>query len=87
MTRPVLELKSFVRVELEPREGRRPSRSTFRSAQLGFHGRDLEYVVEPGAIELFVGTSSADVVPAGSVTVVADGPRPHPRRRSTVGLP
>ena len=42
--------------------------------QLGFHGRDLEYVVEPGAIELYVGTSAANVVQAGSVTIVADGP-------------
>ena len=52
--------------------------------QLGFHGRDLEYVVEPGAIELYVGTSAANVVPAGSVTIVADGPA-HPPEKAFDG--
>jgi beta-glucosidase len=71
VTRPVLELKSFVRVELAAGASRQ---ITFDVpvGQLGFHGRDLEYVVEPGLVELFVGTSSANVVPAGSATIVAD---------------
>ena len=71
VTRPVLELKSFLRVELPPGASRRVTFDV-PVAQLGFHGLDLDYVVEPGVIELFVGTSSADVLPAGSVTVVAD---------------
>ncbi len=71
VTRPVLELKSFLRVELAAGASRRVTFDV-PVGQLGFHGRDLEYVVEPGLIEVFVGTSSADVVPAGSVTVVAD---------------
>jgi beta-glucosidase len=78
VTRPVLELKAFVRVELPAGETRR---ITFDVpvGQLGFHGPDLEYVVEPGVIELFVGTSSADLLAAGSVKVVADadGARPE----------
>ena len=51
----MLELKSFLRLTLEPGESRR---ITFDVpvAQLGFHDRDLSYVVEPGAIEVFVGT-------------------------------
>jgi beta-glucosidase len=76
VTRPVLELKSFVRVELEPGETRRVTFGV-PVGQLGFHGRDLEHVIEPGRIDLFVGTSSADVVPVGSVTVVADGKPPQ----------
>jgi beta-glucosidase len=78
VTRPVLELKNFVRVELAPGDSRRVTFDV-PVAQLGFHGRDLDYVVEPGVIDLFVGVSSADVVPAGSVTVVAEssaGPPP-----------
>jgi beta-glucosidase len=72
ITRPVLELKSFVRLELGAGEARTVA---FRVpvGQLGFHDRSLAYVVEPGAFELLVGTSSADVVLAGSATLVADG--------------
>ncbi len=75
VTRPVLELKGFVRLELS---GGTSRRVTFDVpvGQLGFHGRGLEYVVEPGVLELFVGTSSADLVRAGSVTVAADAASP-----------
>jgi beta-glucosidase len=71
VTRPVLELKSFVRVELAAGDSRRVTFDV-PVAQLGFHGRDLGYVVEPGLIELFVGTSAADLISAGSVTIVDD---------------
>jgi beta-glucosidase len=71
VTRPVLELKSFVRVELPAGASRRVTFDV-PVTQLGFHGLELDYVIEPGVIDLFVGTSSADVLPAGSVTVVAD---------------
>ena len=40
--------------------------------QIGFYDRSLAYVVEPGVVEVFVGTSSNDLVEAGSVRVVAD---------------
>ena len=70
VTRPVLELKSFLRVELGVGESKR---ITFRIpvAQLGFYDRDLAYVVEPGAIDVFVGRSSVDLTAAGSVQVTA----------------
>jgi beta-glucosidase len=71
VTRPALELKGFVRVELARAESRRVTFDV-PVGQLGFHGRRLDYVVEPGMLELFVGTSSADLVAAGAVTVVAD---------------
>ena len=78
ITRPVLELKSFVRIELEPDE---TATVTFRVpvGQLGFHDRSLAYVVEPGVFELFVGTSSDDLVPAGSATVLEDPEGPPPK--------
>jgi beta-glucosidase len=72
ITRPVLELKSFVRLELGAGEARTVAFHV-PVGQLGFHDRSLAYVVEPGAFELLVGTSSADVVLAGSATLVADG--------------
>ena len=75
VTRPERELKSFLRLTLEPGETRR---ITFRVlvAQLGFYDRDLTYVVEPGTIEVFLGQSSADTVSVGSVTVVSADQKP-----------
>jgi beta-glucosidase len=75
VTRPVLELKGFVRVSLGAGE---TATVTFETpvGQLGFYDRDLAYVVEPGEIEVFVGTSSVDLVAAGTVTVTADGSPP-----------
>lgn len=79
ITRPVLELTSFARVGLDPG---RSARVTFTTpvAQLGFTGHGLDYVVEPGRLDVFVGTSSAQLVAAGSVTVVADGGPPPIKR-------
>jgi beta-glucosidase len=75
VTRPERELKSFLRLTLEAGETRR---ITFRVpvAQLGFYDRDLTYVVEPGAIEVFLGRSSGDMVSVGSVTVVSAEQKP-----------
>jgi beta-glucosidase len=71
VTRPVLELVGFARIGLEA--GQR-SVVTFDvpAGQLGFYDRELSYVVEPGVVELFAGTSSERLVPAGSVTIVPD---------------
>jgi beta-glucosidase len=73
VTRPVLELKSFARVTV-PEGATRTVRFQLPVAQLGFYDRQLRYVVEPGQIEVLVGTSSADVVSAGSVTITEGGP-------------
>jgi beta-glucosidase len=69
LTRPVLELKSFVRLSLEPGESKTV---TFRLpvAQLGYYDRNGVYVVEPGSIDVFVGTSSTDLTDAGTLTIV-----------------
>jgi beta-glucosidase len=69
VTRPVLELKSFLRVELEPGHSKHVAFEV-PAAQLGFYDRTMSFVVEPGKIDVFVGTSSADLREAGSVTVV-----------------
>ncbi|MGH9213270.1 MAG: glycoside hydrolase family 3 N-terminal domain-containing protein [Acidimicrobiales bacterium] len=78
VTRPVLELKNFVRVPVT--SGRsRTVMFQLPLGQTGFYGRDRAYVVEPGEVDVLVGTSSHDLVEAGSVTVVADpvGRVPH----------
>jgi beta-glucosidase len=73
ITRAVQELQAFTRVTLEPGTA---ARITFEVPveALGFTGRGMAYVVEPGAIELMVGTSADDVRPAGHVVVGGDGP-------------
>ncbi len=73
VTRPVLELKAFARVGVEPGAVRRVT-FDIPLGQLGFHGQDLSYVVEEGAIEFFVGASSSELIPAGSTQVTAAGP-------------
>ena len=69
LTRPVLELKNFVRVSLQPGESKTV---TFQLpiAQLGYYNREGVYVVEPGSIEVFLGTSSADLTEAGTLIIV-----------------
>jgi beta-glucosidase len=73
ITRPVLELQGFARLTLDPGAS---AGVVFDVpvAALGFTGRDMTYVVEPGDIELFVGRSSADLLSAGYVTVAGDKP-------------
>ena len=79
LTRPVLELKSFARVHLPAGAS---CRVNFQVpvGQLGFYDRDLEYVVEPGSIEVLIGTSSTDLATAGTITVVADPSGPVVKR-------
>jgi beta-glucosidase len=71
VTRPVRELKGFVRVALAAGSSRTVTFET-PVGQLGYYDRDLAYVVDPGEIVVFVGTSSADLVEVGTVTVTAD---------------
>jgi beta-glucosidase len=69
LTRPVLELKNFLRVSLQPGESKTV---TFQLpiAQLGYHNGDGAYIVEPGSIEVFIGTSSTDLTEVGSLSIV-----------------
>jgi beta-glucosidase len=68
VTRPRLELRGFRRVTLEPGERRRV---TFRlgAEQQAFTGVDRRLRLEPGMIEVFVGTSSGDLPLRGSFEI------------------
>jgi beta-glucosidase len=59
VTRPVRELKGFRRITLVPGESRRVHFEV-PAASLGFHGRDMAYVVEPGDFMLWIGRNAAD---------------------------
>lgn len=69
VTRPVKELRGFVRVRLAAGERRRV---TFRLAaeQLAFTDLDGRLVVEPGLVALMVGTSSADLPCRAEIEIV-----------------
>lgn len=79
VTRPVRELQGFARVTLAPAEA---AQVTFHVQvdALGFTGRDLEHVVEPGLIEFFVGSSSSVTQTAGHVVIDGTGPVAVARR-------
>jgi beta-glucosidase len=59
VTRPVKELKGFERVTLQPGQKRRVE-FTLTPAHLGFHGRDMRFIVEPGAFKVWAGVNSAE---------------------------
>jgi beta-glucosidase len=57
VTRPVKELKGFQKVTLQPGE-QCTIRFELPVRDLGFTGRDLQYIVEPGDFKLWVGPDS-----------------------------
>src|SRR5690606_16827317 len=73
VTRPVRELVAFQRVPVDPGATVRVVFEVPVEA-LGFTGRDLTYVVEPGLIEFHVGSSATDTTPAGTVTIAGTAP-------------
>ena len=68
VTRPVLELKAFARVSV-PMGEHRTVTFTVHAGQLGFYDRQLRYVVEPGEIEVHIGTSVTQLDHIGTVTI------------------
>jgi len=60
ITRPVQELRRFVRITLAPGEARMVA-FTLRADDFAFPGADWQPVVEPGFFTVSVGTSSADL--------------------------
>lgn len=74
VVRPVQQLVAAARVDLRPGEARRVT-FTLHADLTSFTGRDLLRVVEPGAVELRVGASSADV--RATVALELTGPPRH----------
>jgi len=60
VTRPVMQLTGFRKVELRPSEKRRVV-FHLDSRLLGFYNEDMEFVVEPGALDIMIGTSSDNI--------------------------
>jgi beta-glucosidase len=69
VARPVLELRGFRRVSLEPGEARTVSFNV-SVEQLSYTGADYRRVIEPGAVTVFAGSSSADLPLTATLTIV-----------------
>ncbi|MGA2624961.1 MAG: glycoside hydrolase family 3 N-terminal domain-containing protein [Bacteroidota bacterium] len=69
VTRPLKELKAFRRVTLSPQEKKTVS-FTLTPDDLSYLDKNLKYVLEPGTIEVMVGSSSADIRLKGSFEVI-----------------
>ena len=70
VTRPVKELKGFKRIALEPGETR-TVKFELPAQALGFYGKDVEFIVEPGVFKVMVGRSSKDILLEDEFEVVA----------------
>jgi len=71
VTRPVKELKGFKRLDLAPGEAKT---ATFELSvsQLAFCARDMSFVVEPGTIEVMLGSSAEDIRLRGEFEIVGE---------------
>ncbi|XVU21847.1 glycoside hydrolase family 3 N-terminal domain-containing protein [Actinoplanes sp. CA-054009] len=68
VTRPVKQLAGFARVPLEPGEAK-DVEFTVHTDRTAYTGRDLTTIVDPGDIEVMVGTSAANLPCRGRVTL------------------
>jgi Fibronectin type III-like domain/Glycosyl hydrolase family 3 C-terminal domain len=66
VTRPVKQLVGFARIALQP-GAESEVRFRVHADRTAFTGRDLRRIVEPGEVEVLVGSSSADLPCRGSV--------------------
>ena len=64
VTRPVMELKDFAKITLNPGESKKVE-FIITPEKLQFYNREMKRVVEPGEFEVFVGSSSVDVTGIG----------------------
>ena len=69
MPRPVKELKGYVRLFLQPGELRKVT-FTLPVDQLAFYDVDLNLILEPGKIEVMLGSSSNDIRLRGTFNLI-----------------
>jgi len=68
LARPVIELKGFRRVRLEPGEEQEVS-FVLTPEHLHMLNKDMQWVVEPGTFRVMVGASSKDIRLRGTIEV------------------
>ncbi len=71
VTRPVKELKGFKKVSLKPGQ---KCKVTFNVplSLLGFYNETMQFVVEPGNVDVLIGSSSEDILLQGSFNIKGD---------------
>jgi beta-glucosidase len=79
LPRPVKELKGFKRIPLAPGESRTVA-FDMPIDQLGFYDEALHLIVEPGMIEVMIGSSSEDIRLQGSFQILGNEKRRVIRR-------
>lgn len=71
VTRPVKELKAFKRLTIIPGETRTVT-FTLHTSQLAFYDVEMNFVVEPGDVQIMIGASSEDIRLTGQITIVGE---------------
>jgi len=71
VTRPVKELAGFCRIHLEPEKACLVA-FTIKLTQLGFLNQSDDFIVEPGNIDVMIGSSSEDIRLQGEFTITGD---------------
>jgi beta-glucosidase len=69
VTRPVKELKGFLRLHMEPSEARRVT-FTLHAEQVAFYNLQMQLMLEPGKIEVMLGSSSEDIRLRGEFEII-----------------
>ena len=82
VTRPVKALAAFQRLTLKPGEAKRLA-IQLPVEQCALYDRQLQQVVEPGSIKVFVGSSIADIRLEGQFTISGEQAVPIVRTRYT----
>ncbi len=80
LSRPGKELKGFLRLELEPGETR-TAVFELDLGQLAFYDADMVFLVEPGTVEIMLGSSSEAIWLRGEIEIT--GP---PRRLRSIDV-
>ena len=79
VTRPVMSLAAFKRVTLQPGEKKE---ITFRvkTAQLGYYNENMDFVMEPGVLNLYAGTGADKLSLRNAVTLTGEAVQLKGRR-------
>ena len=75
ITRPVKELKGFTRVHLQVGAAAHVT-FTLHAQQLAFYQEDLQYVINPGRVEIMIGSSAEDLRLTGECVISGESAQP-----------